>query len=130
MKRVITIKTNRSYYDIEDATNEAITIGELIDILKHYDEDDKVIFSNDNGYTYGYIDDDVVDEVTFETHEEEELRENMDELDGELTDLEARYENPLEDEEMTEEEYRAERQQLFADYGITEEEYKKYFKIA
>lgn len=130
MKRVITIKTNRSYYDIEDATNEAITIGELIDILKHYDEDDKVIFSNDNGYTYGYINDDAVREVEFETHEEEELRENMDELDGELTDLEARYENPLEDEEMTDEEYRAERQQLFADYGITEEEYKKYFKIA
>ena len=118
MKRVITIKTNRSYYDIEDATNEAITIGELIDILKHYDEDDKVIFS------------DAVREVEFETHEEEELRENMEELDGELTDLEARYENPLEDEAMTDEEYRAERQQLFADYGITEEEYKKYFKIA
>ena len=130
MKRVITIKTNRSYYDIEDATNEAITIGELIDILKYYDEDDKVILSNDNGYTYGYINDDAVREVEFETHEEEELRENMEELDGELTDLEARYENPLEDEEMTDEEYRAERQQLFADYGITEEEYKKYFKIA
>ena len=131
MKRVVTIETSRDYYSIEDAHDEAITIGDLIEILQRYDEDDKVILSNDGGYTYGHIGEGAFDVVTFETEEEEELRDKMDEVCVELTDLEARYENPIEDEAedehpMTDEEYRKERANIFESYGITEEEYNDY----
>ena len=32
-----------------------MTVGELIDILSQYDEDQPVYIRNDNGYTYGNI---------------------------------------------------------------------------
>lgn len=35
-----------------------MTVGELIDFLSEYPEDLKVYLRNDNGYTYGEIDDD------------------------------------------------------------------------
>ena len=60
---MIILKTNRTYYGAEEAERETMTVGELIDILRMYDEDDKVAFSNDNGYTYGYIGSDTVEEM-------------------------------------------------------------------
>lgn len=127
MKRVVTIETSRDYYSIEDAHDEAITIGDLIEILQRYDEDDKVILSNDGGYTYGHIGEGAFDVVTFETREEEERRETMENIECDLDDLKERYENPDEDDEpMTEEEYRKERANIFESYGITEEEYNDY----
>ena len=36
--------------------NETITVGEMIDILKQYDDDTEIYLKNDNGYTYGSID--------------------------------------------------------------------------
>ena len=35
---------------------ETITVGKLIEILQEYDEDMEVYLRNDNGYTYGSID--------------------------------------------------------------------------
>ena len=32
-----------------------MTVGELIDILSQYDEDQPVYIRNDNGYTYGSV---------------------------------------------------------------------------
>lgn len=34
---------------------DTLTVGELIDILSQYDEDEKVFLKNDKGYTYGSI---------------------------------------------------------------------------
>ena len=56
-KQVIIIEAKREGYTIEQAENEreAITVGELMQMLEGFDEDTKVYISNDNGYTYGSV---------------------------------------------------------------------------
>ena len=131
MVEIVTLATSRDEYDIRDAARYSMTVKELIDELERMDYHAKVVFSNDNGYTYGYVCRESIDSECVKTREEEEREEKMDELHEELTDLEARYENPgdyIDEDEhpMTDEEYRSERQALFNEYGITEEEYTKF----
>lgn len=119
--------TNREEYDIRDAASRSMTVRQLIDELEcNYDENAKIVFSNDHGFTYGYVGAGYIDSKRVETHEEEDLRETMEELQEELTELQAEYENPDEDNPMTDEKYRAERERLFKEYGVTEEEYAKF----
>lgn len=56
-KQVIIIEAKREGYTIEQAENEreAITVGELMQMLEDFDEDTKVYISNDNSYTYGSV---------------------------------------------------------------------------
>ena len=56
-KPVIIIEAKREGYTIEQAENEreAITVGELMQMLEDFDEDTKVYISNDNSYTYGSV---------------------------------------------------------------------------
>ena len=51
------LNTSRTGYT-PGQCGDTLTVGELIDILAQYDEDDKVFFRNDDGYTYGSIDED------------------------------------------------------------------------
>ena len=119
--------TNREEYDIRDAASRSMTVRQLIDELEcNYDENAKIVFSNDHGFTYGYVGAGYIDSKRVETHEEEDLRETMEELQEELTELQAEYDNPDEDDPMTDEKYRAERERLFKEYGVTEEEYAKF----
>lgn len=140
MQKIVILNTHRSDYDIRDAADSSITVRELIEELRGYDEDLKVVFSNDHGYTYGYISEDDVDYINQETREEEAERERMEEeeaereeeeetmetIQGHLTDIQSRYENPTEDGHMTDEEYREEREDIFRSYGITEEMYNQW----
>lgn len=52
----IGIWTSHDCYDVDYATKRTMTVGELIAELENYDEESKVVFVNDNGYTFGYID--------------------------------------------------------------------------
>lgn len=132
--RIVTLDTNRGHYDIREAADASMTVGELIEELRYLDPELKVVFSNDSGYTYGGIHARDIDSEYVETVEEEQAREEAEEreaeiqqMEEELTDLQARYENPGElDDIMSDEEYRAERLLVFQDYGITEEEYEEY----
>ena len=54
MKTALMFNTGRDGY-APDQCGETLTVGELIEILKEYDEDMEVYYRNDNGYTYGYI---------------------------------------------------------------------------
>jgi len=127
MQTIVMLLTNREEYDIRDAASRSMTVRQLIDELEcNYDENAKIVFSNDHGYTYGYVGAGYIDSKRVETHEEENLRETMEELQEELTELQAEYENPDEDDPMTDEKYRAERERLFKEYGVTEEEYAKF----
>ena len=132
MQRIVMLLTNREQYDIRDAAARSMTVRQFIDELEcNYDENDKIVFCNDQGYTYGYVGAGYIDVKRVETHEEEDLREKMEELQSELEDLKDRYENPGdyidEDEEpMTLEEYQSQQAALFKEYGITEEEYAKF----
>ena len=53
-KQVLIIEAKREGYSIEQAENEreAITVGELMQMLEDFDEGTKVYISNDNSYTY------------------------------------------------------------------------------
>ena len=127
MQTIVMLLTNREEYDIRDAASRSMTVRQFIDELEcNYDENAKIVFSNDHGYTYGYVGAGYIDSKRVETYEEEDLREKMEDLQEELTELQAEYENPDEDDPMTDEKYRAERERLFKEYGVTEEEYAKF----
>ena len=82
MEKIVILKTNRSEYSVKEAANGSITVGDLIEILRNYhDLDAPIVFSNDNGYTYGYITESVVDEEYWEEEEEQDMccgREDME----------------------------------------------------
>lgn len=76
MADIITIiHTTRTHYSAEEAAKYSITVADLISALEQYDEDTKVVFCNDNGYTYGEIHERLVDEIELEEEEEEEDEE-------------------------------------------------------
>lgn len=123
MVNIVMFNTSRDSYDIRECADCSITVGELISELRNYDEDDKIVFSNDNGYTYGYIRRESLDDKLVETREEERERKRMEELISELkfaredmeedlTDLQSRYENS----EMDEKAYNAEKAEIIAKY--------------
>ena len=50
----VVLETSRTKYSPEEVKNTS-TIGEMIAELTMFSEDSLIILSNDNGYTYGYI---------------------------------------------------------------------------
>ena len=128
MIQIIKMNVSRDDYSIRNTANESITVGELIDALRDYDSDAKIVFSNDRGYTYGIVSADCIEEEWIESREEEEKREKMEELSEELCNLQSEYENPdYEDEEkISDEQYRKMRADLFNEFGVTEEEFNNF----
>ena len=128
MIQIVKLETNRDAYSIKDTAEASISVGELIDLLRGYDSDMKVVFSNDNGYTYGVIGENSIAEEWVETREEEDRKEKMEELDMELCNLQTIYDNPEygPEEKMSDEEYRKRRALLFKEFGVTEEEFKNF----
>ena len=55
MRRAIIFEADRSGYDVDQVANKAITVKRLKEILDYYSDDDLVVLSHDNGYTYGSI---------------------------------------------------------------------------
>lgn len=51
---IITLNTHRTGYTPEQC-GRTLTIGELTEYLKQWDDETPVYFSNDNGYTYGAV---------------------------------------------------------------------------
>ena len=86
MDKIVILKTNRSEYSVKEAAKGSITVGDLIEILRNYhDLDAPIVFSNDNGYTYGYITESVVDEEFCEDEpEEEDLEMQRPEMEYEM----------------------------------------------
>ena len=52
---IATLRTSRTHYSAEEAAKGSLTVGDLMDLLSSLDEDTVVVYSNDNGYTYGRI---------------------------------------------------------------------------
>ena len=78
-ERIITLSTNRSDYDIKQAAESSITVAELIEELRYLPGDCKVVFKNDGGYTYGYIQvSDIDSEYPEPEEEEDEVVERAD----------------------------------------------------
>ena len=51
----VVIDAVKGGYTPSQVANRAMTVGELIEELKYFDPEDKVILSFDNGYTYGAL---------------------------------------------------------------------------
>ena len=77
MERIITIDTRRSDYSVKEAADNSMTVTELIEELRYLPGDCKVVFKNDNGYTYGYIMDRDIDSEYIEPEEDEKEDEDV-----------------------------------------------------
>ena len=84
--RIITLSTNRSHYDIEGAADESMTVAELIEELRYLPGDCKVVFKNDNGYTYGYIKDRDIDSEYLEPEEGDEDVVNRADMENDIAE--------------------------------------------
>ena len=60
-KIYVCLKPNRDCYALSQM-GETMTVRELIERLSEFDEDALVAFRNDNGYTYGSISYDDIEE--------------------------------------------------------------------
>jgi predicted TIM-barrel fold metal-dependent hydrolase len=58
---MVYLKTNRTGYSPEQVVRGTMTVGELINRLSEENPDDKIVFSNDEGYTYGAIYEDSIE---------------------------------------------------------------------
>ena len=65
MAKAIVLKVNRDYYCIADVVADSISVGELKRVLENYDDNERVVFSNDNGYTYGCVNERAVSEKIY-----------------------------------------------------------------
>ena len=70
MKSVIIIEAQREGYSI-DQCYRTMTVGELMMALSGFDEDTPIYFSHDNGYTYGSLREENIDE-RYQDDEEED----------------------------------------------------------
>lgn len=55
MRSAVVFEAERTGYAIEQIANGAMTVGELRGILEDFSDDDLVVMSHDNGYTFGSL---------------------------------------------------------------------------
>lgn len=56
MKEYVALHTSSDGYAVNQVIGECITVGELIEALRDFDPDLRVVLNNDNDGTYGYVD--------------------------------------------------------------------------
>lgn len=71
------LETRRTAY-APSQIKRTLTVGDLISQLEQYDDDTPVVYSNDNGYTYGQLYFDDVHEYYDEDEEEEDEEDEED----------------------------------------------------
>lgn len=64
-KTAILLNTKRTGYSVNQILDNkhTLTVGELMDHLSDFDPDSPILFSNDNGYTFGELNHNTIDEV-------------------------------------------------------------------
>lgn len=68
---VLYIEGRRNGYGL-DQCGRTMTVAEMIDFLSQFDEDTPIYLKNDNGYTYGNINEDSFEEDDCEDLDEED----------------------------------------------------------
>lgn len=86
MESVVKFKTHRSDYDIRESMSQAITVSDLLAVLMFLPADAKVVFDNDNGYTFGGITTSCIKLANVESKEEELERLAREEKEYEQED--------------------------------------------
>ena len=87
MEKVVKFRTHRSEYDIRESMKCAISVSGLIEILERCPSDAKVVFDNDNGFTFGEITPNQIRVVEVETYEEEKEQEEREEREADLAEI-------------------------------------------
>lgn len=85
METIVKLRTNRSEYDIRNSAKCSITVEQLIEILERCPRNAKVVFSNDNDYTFGELGVNTIRFAEVETFEEEREREEREREEAERT---------------------------------------------
>lgn len=65
MYNAVMIESNRTGYTTKQC-GRTFTVGELIEFLEQFDEELPIYLSNDNGYTYGSINESCMEERNIE----------------------------------------------------------------
>ena len=86
MESVVKFKTHHSDYDIRESMSQAITVSDLLAFLLFLPADAKVVFDNDNGYTFGGITTSCIKLANVESKEEELERLAREEKEYEQED--------------------------------------------
>lgn len=74
METIIKVITSREDYDIRDSAESALSVEKVIGILTYLPKDAKMVFCNDNGFTFAPIRRSTFVTEYVETKEEEEER--------------------------------------------------------
>lgn len=85
MEQIVILKTSRDEYDIRESAKVSYSVEELIERLENFPKGAKIVFSNDNGHTFGSIDGGTIRILNVETKEEEEERIRKEEEEEENT---------------------------------------------
>lgn len=56
MRRAVVFEARREGYGIDQFAHQAMTVGELKELLEDIEDDALFVLSHDSGYTYGSID--------------------------------------------------------------------------
>lgn len=60
---MVIIKTKRDGYSVDQVAHKSVTVKEFIELLEGFDENDIILLSNDDGYTYGVITENNIEEI-------------------------------------------------------------------
>ena len=83
MEQIVILRTTRDKYDIRECAKHSYSVEQIMDILSRCPKDAKMVFSNDNGFSFGSIDGATIRVVEVETKEEEEERIRKEEEEEE-----------------------------------------------
>ena len=87
MDTIVKVITTREDYDVRDSAENALTIEEVIEVLKYLPQKAKVVLTNDNGHTFAPVRRSTFVTEYVETKEEEEERIRKEGEEDEKTAL-------------------------------------------
>ena len=91
MEKVVTFKAHNNTYDIREAMESAMTVADLKAVLDWFPSDAKVVFDNNNGYSFGEITQSRIKVTYVETYEEqserEEAEDEMESIENAVSNL-------------------------------------------
>lgn len=91
MEKVVTFKTHSKTYDVREAMESAMTVADLKRVLDYLPSDAKIVFDNNNGYSFGEITHSRIDVACVETYEEqserEEAEDEMENIENAISNL-------------------------------------------
>jgi hypothetical protein len=78
MEKVVTFRTQSNTYDVREAMESAMTVADLKAVLDCFPSDAKVVFDNNNGFSFGEITQGRIKVADVETYEEQSDREEAE----------------------------------------------------